>query len=213
MNLTSRSQLFDNWAKNYDNSILSDQDVFPFAGYDHILDQVVNIAKIRPNMRVLDIGIGTGNLADRFLDQGCDVWGVDFSVEMLAQTQVKLPQAHLIHADLLGDWTRQLRPPYERVVSAYVFHEFELETKIKLLQQIFSECLFESGFIVIADIAFPSVELRAAASQYWQLWGEDEFYWAADEAIVECEQAGIDSEYMQISSCGGIFTFAKRKAG
>jgi putative AdoMet-dependent methyltransferase len=213
MKKVSRSQLFDNWAKGYDNSIISGQDGFPFAGYDQILDQVVSIANIRPNMRVLDIGVGTGNLAVRFLDKGCDVSGLDFSVEMLAQTQIKMPRAHLIQADLLGDWTEQIRPPYERVVSAYVFHEFELETKIRLLKQIFSDCLSENGFVVIADIAFPSVDLRAAASQHWQLWDDDEYYWAADEAIVEFSQAGIDSEYKQISSCGGIFTFTKQKAG
>jgi putative AdoMet-dependent methyltransferase len=97
----NRTQLFDNWAKNYDSSILSDKDNFPFAGYERILEQAVHLAEVRPSMRILDLGIGTGNLAARFLNQGCQVWGLDFSAEMLAQTRAKYPQILLAQANLL----------------------------------------------------------------------------------------------------------------
>jgi len=212
MNQLNRSQLFDNWAKNYDNSITSDKDDFPFAGYERILEQVVSLADVKPNMRILDLGIGTGNLAERFINKGCNVYGLDFSTEMLAQTQAKLPQVNLVQANLLGDWTKELQTPFDRVVSAYVFHEFDLETKIRLLQQISSYCLSTSGFILVADIAFPDIVIRTAASQHWQ-WDEDEYYWAADEAITTCEQVGLQVAYEQISSCGGIFTFTSKGAG
>ena len=33
---------------------------------------------IRPSLRVLELGIGTGNLAERFVAAGCQVWGLDF---------------------------------------------------------------------------------------------------------------------------------------
>ncbi len=209
MNQLNRSQLFDNWAKSYDNSITSDKDGFPFAGYEMILEQVVTLADVKPNMRILDLGIGTGNLAEKFINKGCNVSGLDFSAEMLAQTQVKLPQVKLVQANLLGNWTKELQTPFDRVVSAYVFHEFDLETKIRLLQQISSHCLSRNGFILVADIAFPDVNIRTAASQHWQ-WDEDEYYWAADEAIIACEQVGLQVAYQQISSCGGIFTLSTK---
>ena len=212
MNHPNRSQLFDNWAKNYDSSITSDKDDFPFAGYDRVLEQVVSLADVRPNMRILDLGIGTGNLAARFINKDCNVWGLDFSAEMLTQTQVKLPQVKLVQANLLGDWTKELQTPFDRVVSAYVFHEFDLETKIRLLQQISSHCLSTNGFILVADIAFPDVAIRTAASQHWQ-WDEDEYYWAADEAIIACEQVGLQVAYEQISSCGGVFAFTSKGVG
>lgn len=212
MTQTSRSQLFDEWAKNYDNFITSEKDDFPFAGYEMILEQVLSLADVKPNMRILDLGIGTGNLAARFINKGCHVWGLDFSAEMLTQTQVKLPQVKLIQANLLGDWTEELQTPFDRVVSAYVFHEFDLETKIKLLQQISSHCLSTNGFIVVADIAFPDVAIRTAASQHWQ-WDDDEYYWAADEAVIACEQAGLQVTYEQISNCGGVFKFTSKGAG
>jgi putative AdoMet-dependent methyltransferase len=209
---TSRSQLFDEWAKNYDNTITSEKDDFPFAGYEMILEQVVSLADVKPNMRILDLGIGTGNLAARFINKGCNVWGLDFSAEMLNQTQVKLPQVTLVQANLLGDWTKELQTPFDRVVSAYVFHEFDLETKIKLLQQISSHCLSTNGFILVADIAFPDVAIRTAASQHWQ-WDDDEYYWAANEAVIACKQAGLQVTYEQISNCGGVFNFKSKGAG
>ena len=59
---------------------------------------------------------------------------------------------------------------------------------------------------MVADIAFPDVDIRTAASQHWQ-FDEDEYYWAADEAITACEQVGLQVRYEQISICGGVFTF------
>lgn len=213
MNQPNRSQLFDNWAKNYDSDVMSGEDKFPFAGYERVLERVVSLADVKPNMRILDLGIGTGNLAARFINKGCNVWGLDFSTEMLTQTQAKLPQVNLVHANLLGDWTKELQPPFDRVVSAYVFHEFDLEAKIGLLQQISSHYLSTSGFILVADIAFPDVDIRTAASHHWaDKWDEDEYYWATDEAIAACEQAGLQVVYEQISSCGGVFTFTNRGA-
>jgi putative AdoMet-dependent methyltransferase len=163
-------------------------------------------------MRILDLGIGTGNLAARFVDKGCEVWGLDFSAEMLAQAHAKLPQASLVQADLLSDWTTDLQQSFDRVVSAYVFHEFDLETKLRLLRQILSRCLLPGGLVLIADIAFPDVDTRAAASQHWQ-WDEDEYYWSADETVSACERVGLHAEYEQVSSCAGVFTFSATEAG
>lgn len=213
MNQPDRSQLFENWAKHYDSSIRSDEDNYPHAGYKRVLERVVSLADARPDMRVLDLGIGTGNLAAPLISQGCHVWGLDFSAAMLAQTKAKLPQVNLVQADLLGDWTKELQPPFDRVVSAYVFHEFDLETKIILLQKIGSHCLSAHGFALVADIAFADVASRTAASQRWQCWDEDEYYWAADETITACEQAGLQVRYEQISICAGVFTFMRKGAG
>lgn len=214
MNKTSRLILFDDWAKNYDTSIKSEKDDFPFAGYEAILEQVVSLADIKPNMRILDLGCGTGNLTARFISKGCVVWGVDFSAEMLAQTQKKLPQAHLVQADLSGNWIENLQLPFDRIVSSYVFHEFNLETKIGLLQKIASQILSKNGLVIIADIAFPDVNIRKAASQYWaKYWDEEEYYWAMDETVIACEKIGLQVTYNQISNCGGVFTFAHMGAG
>ncbi len=73
---------FDAWADSYDQDVVS-QDVFPFAGYQRVLDTVVMLAGAQPGMSVLDLGTGTANLALRFAALGCDLWCTDFSAPML----------------------------------------------------------------------------------------------------------------------------------
>ncbi len=211
MSQTDRTQLFDRWAQTYDAAVPSADGDFPFDGYEQILDEVVRLAGVQPSMRILDLGIGTGNLAARFLQRGCAVWGADFSAEMLAQARAKLPHVHLVQADLLGEWPAELQLPFDRVVSAYVLHEFDLAAKISLLRRVASHHLAAGGCILVADIAFPTALAREEAAQRWaDSWDQDETYWAADETIAACAEAGLQATYKQVSSCGGVFTFAVR---
>lgn len=201
----NRKQLFDDWAAYYDQSI-EEGDAFPFDGYDRVLDEVVRAADPRPGMTVLDLGIGTGKLAARLVSLGCDVSGVDFSAEMLAKARERLPHAALVQADLLGAWPPQLARRFDRIVSAYVLHEFDLVAKVALLQRLAAQHLAAGGHIVIGDIAFSTSEAREWAHRQWEdAWDEAEYYWAADEATAACEHAGLDVVYRQVSRCGGVF--------
>ncbi len=203
MNKQDRVHLFDNWAKNYDQS---STDSFPRAGYDHVLNEVARRAETHDSMTILDLGIGTGNLAMRFVELGCSVWGIDFSTEMLAKVLAKLPQVTLIQADLLDDWPPEMQRRFDRIVSAYVLHEFDLPTKVRILRQLADNYLVDDGLIVVGDVAFETARIREEAHRRWaKLWDEEEHYWAADEAIVACEQVGLQMSYTQVSSCGGVF--------
>jgi putative AdoMet-dependent methyltransferase len=157
-------------------------------------------------MNLLDLGIGTGNLAVRFEDVGCGIWGIDFSAEMLAKAAEKLPKAVLIQTSLLDAWPEELDRRFDRIVSGYVLHEFNLSTKVELLQRLARRHLAANGQIVIGDIAFPTAEARKRAHQRWtDLWDEEEYYWAADETIRACRNVGLQATYEQVSSCGGVF--------
>jgi hypothetical protein len=35
-------------------------------------------------------------------------------------------------------------------------------------------------------------------------WDEEEHYWAADEVVGACKDAGLQVSYKQVSSCGGV---------
>jgi ubiquinone/menaquinone biosynthesis C-methylase UbiE len=82
---------------------------FSLDGYEDVLDALVATADTTQGMKVLDLGVGTGNLAERFVRRGCTVWGVDFSASMLEKAREKLPHAHLLRGDLLGEWPLELR--------------------------------------------------------------------------------------------------------
>jgi putative AdoMet-dependent methyltransferase len=205
MSQEDRVQLFDRWARHYDVTVQHDGG-FPMDGYERVLDLVARSACAEHGMTVLDLGIGTGNLARRFVDLGCKVWGVDFSPEMLARAGEKLPKVVLVQASLLDEWPAELERRFDRIVSAYVLHEFDLETKVALLRKLGDGHLAGGGRMVIGDISFPTAQARVEAhARLADLWDEEEYYWAADEAMEACARAGLQVMYEQVSSCGGVF--------
>lgn len=213
MDTSNRIRLFDEWAKRYDQSIQVGGR-FPFDGYQQVLSEIGRAAEIQRGLHVLDLGIGTGNLAALFADQGCSIWGLDFSTQMLEKAREKLPQAILVQADLLADWPPGLDQRFDRIVSAYVLHEFPLSAKLQLLRRLFDRHLTKDGLVVIGDIAFPTEAVRNLAREKWvDLWDEDEFYWAADEAKEAGEKLDIQFTYKQVSSCGGVFVFKSMRSG
>ena len=76
---------FDLWADGYEQSVgLSDDDgTYPFAGYKQILNTIYNRMLAGNGKTVLDIGFGTGTLTTKLYEQGCTVWGQDFSKRMI----------------------------------------------------------------------------------------------------------------------------------
>lgn len=196
---------FDSWAEDYDQSVANTEN-FPFTGYKQVLDKVVYLADPQPGMQVLDLGIGTGNLAMRFNALGCEIWGTDFSAIMLEKARLKLPEAHLFQADLRGAWPMTLNRRFDRIVSAYVFHHFELRKKVEIIENLVRERLNSGGNLIIADIAFQNWDalkgIKLAVGNEW----EDEYYWLATESIPAIKEVGLKVEYIQVSSCAGIFT-------
>ena len=212
--MKGRLKLFDAWAADYDSGVISEER-FPFAGYEAVLGRVVRRAapqpapseppRSQPILCVLDLGTGTGNLAARFAALSAEVWGLDFSSKMLIKAKENVPNATFLQADLLGDWPTL--PQFDRIVSSYVLHEFDLSAKLSILTRC-AQHLKRGGKIVVADIAFPTTDiLKAARTRWCDVWDDAEHYWVADEALVACEAAGFWGRFEQVSSCGGVFTF------
>ena len=199
-----RVDLFDRWAASYDESVTNAS--FPLAGYDDVLDAIIRLSRVEPGHRVLDLGVGTANSPARIAASGCILWGVDFSAEMLQRARAKLPAARLIQADLRNGWADGLPDRVDRIVSAYVFHEFPDAMKLRLLRHL-ADHLAPKGRIVIGDVAFPDEKSRGDCHQAWRAaWDEEEHYWALAPMRDPLKDAGFAVAYEQVSFCGGVLT-------
>jgi putative AdoMet-dependent methyltransferase len=193
---------FNDWAETYDTSVTTEE--FPFIGYTKVLKRIVHLAKPQEGMTVLDLGTGTGNLALPFARAGCELWCTDFSAPMLEKARAKLPKAHFCLHDLHNLLPDELHGPFECIVSAYVFHHFTLEEKIRILERLRAH-LSPGGRIVIGDVSFHDKtardEMKTGCGEKW----EEEFYWLADETLAALGEHGWTATYEQVSRCGGVF--------
>ena len=69
-------------------------------------ERAVELARVGPGSRALDVATGTGDLAVALREAGADVVGCDFSEEMLERARAKEPAARF-------EWADALALPYE----------------------------------------------------------------------------------------------------
>jgi putative AdoMet-dependent methyltransferase len=194
---------FNKWAPTYNIDILSGG--FPFTGYESTLDKIVTVSIIEPGMQILDLGVGTGNLTERFLASGCKVTGLDFSSEMLSIAKSKYPTAKYLQADLRSEPSQFISGvKFDRIVSAYTFHHFSLPEKYLLLRK-FMPFLLEHGFFVIGDIAFDDSEAMHSIKKTLGKNWEDEKYWLTDQSINYLSKRQMQVGFTRTSVFAGVF--------
>ncbi len=194
---------FDLWADGYDRQVgISDaENSYPFAGYREILGRIYRMVMEKPGASVLDIGFGTGTLAVKLYENGCRIYGQDFSARMIELASEKMPGARLFR----GDFSKGLAEPllrrkYDFVVATYSLHHLNDERKVSLLR-LLRGLLKEQGRILIGDVAFENrSRLEACRREAGEEWDDDEIYFVADE--LKRQLPGL--QFIQISCCGGI---------
>jgi len=164
--------LFDKWAANYDSSVGGDAGLF--AGYEDTLDETARLAEASAGMRVLDIGIGTGGLAERLARCGADVWGIDISTEMLKACAEKFPQFRLEKGDFLHIPFDSSQ--FHRVVSSFALHHVQPGDYESVIGEVL-RVLAPGGRFVLTDFMFASQSTRReAASRLGERWDDEEEY-------------------------------------
>ena len=199
---------FDLWADGYDKSVgLSDEaNTYPFAGYKKVLAAIFQTVMQTPNASVLDIGFGTAVLTARLYEQGCTIYGQDFSSRMLELASEKMPDAQLYQGDFTTGLVEPLRDRrYDYIVATYSLHHLTDAQKVVFLSAL-RGCLNENGKILIGDVAF---ETRGALNRCRQEagadWDVDEIYFVAEEL----KRDFPDLSFTQLSPCAGVLTISK----
>ena len=197
---------FDLWADGYDKSVgLSDEgNTYPFAGYKAVLGTIYQAVMEKQNAVVLDIGFGTGTLTAKLYENGCTVYGQDFSARMIEIASEKMPNAHLYQ----GDFTQGLVEPlqaqsYDFIAATYSLHHLTDEQKVSFLRML-CDHLNPGGQILIGDVAFETRnQLEQCRKEAGDQWDDDEIYFVVDEL----KHYFPSLAFSRISYCAGVLTF------
>ena len=199
---------FDLWADGYDAEVgISDEEnSYPFAGYKDVLGGIFQEVMTKGNARVLDIGFGTGTLTTRLYENGCDVYGQDFSQRMIELAKVKMPDAHLYQ----GDFSKGLVPElndcrFDFIIGTYSLHHLSDDQKTVFFKALLNH-LNEGGKLLIGDVAFETrAELEKCRTDAGDDWDDDEIYFVIDEI----RKAFPQTEFEQKSYCSGIIKISR----
>lgn len=199
---------FDLWADGYDQSVgLSDEEgTYPFAGYKQILNEIYSRILIRKAKSILDIGFGTGTLTTKLYEQGCDIWGQDFSERMIELAKAKMPKAKLYQGDFSQGLVEELKQNrYDAIIATYSLHHLSDAQKINFIKSIIP-LLKNGGCIYIGDVAFDSrIELETQKALIGDEWDDEEVYFVVDEIIKFFPQM----KFERFSFCAGLFSIKK----
>lgn len=196
---------FDLWADDYDKCVgLSDEDgTYPFAGYKAILNAIYNRVLNASARTVLDIGFGTGTLTSKLYEQGCAIYGQDFSAKMIELAQEKMPDARLFQGDFSNGLAEPLtQQKYDAIIATYSLHHLTDLQKVTFLKGLLM-LLNEGGCIYIGDVAFETrAELQKCMDEAADEWDEDEIYFVYDELRTHFPTI----QFEQMSNCAGLIS-------
>ena len=194
---------FDLWADGYDKTVgVSEaENTYPFAGYKKVLGLIFQTVMETANAAVLDIGFGTGALTAKLYEQGCSIYGQDFSPGMIALASEKMPNAHLYQGDFSKGLVEPLRARrYDYIVATYSLHHLTDAQKSVFLFEL-RDCLKEHGKIIIGDVAFETrKDLERCKLDAGDAWDDDEIYFVAEE--LRKDFPGLS--FTRISDCAGV---------
>lgn len=199
---------FDLWAEDYDKSVgLSDEsNTYPFAGYKQILGEIYTRISESSAKKILDIGFGTATLTSRLYKDYMDVFGQDFSEEMIKIAQEKMPNAKLYAGDFTNDLVNPLKEQkYDAIVATYSLHHLDDQQKVSMIELLVS-LLDAGGTLYIGDVAFQTRKnLEACQMQAGEEWDTEEFYFVYDELKEHFSRMTFE----KYSDCTGLLTLRK----
>jgi SAM-dependent methyltransferase len=184
----------DEEAAGYDEDVADESNPIR-AGYGATLAWVVERAAIGPEDDVVDLGIGTANLAVR-LPSRRHLVGVDVSEQMLDLARAKLhgsSSVELVQADLLEFLDRPAT--FDVIISTYAIHHLVADEKALLIERAAAR-LAPGGRLAVGDLmassrsAVDGVMARLRHPDADSLFVE-EFPWFVDETLALLDGAGF----------------------
>lgn len=200
---------FDKWADRYDTTIKEafQSNDWMYKDYEKILEEVVTFSQDileRPQLVVVDIGVGTGNLAQKFVGRVKRLIGIDPSSKMLRLAKEKIPKIETKRADFLELPLSNVSA--DLIVSSYAFHHLTEKEKTKALEEM-SRVLKKYGKIIIADLMFANQKAEREIKSKLIAEGkseiveeiEEEYYSYVDVLKHKFAELGFSTQEKQMS--------------
>ncbi|MFD1708137.1 class I SAM-dependent DNA methyltransferase [Siminovitchia sediminis] len=143
------NHLFDAWSATYDETVGGGDNEYRevFLHYEQILEEVAKNSK----GYIVEFGVGTGNLTEKLVRRGLQVYGIEPSKGMRVKATEKLPNIPIVKGDFLLFPPPEFKP--DTIVSTYAFHHLKDEEKRAAIAK-YSQMLGDSGKMVFADTVF-----------------------------------------------------------
>lgn len=199
---------FDGWANKYDTELdtLINQKGYPFEGYSDVQNCIINKIKsnVTTGLKILDMGFGTGRLTKKLYDLGCDIYGFDFSEQMIDIAHKKMPNAVLVKGCFEDGLPKEFKDiKFDYIVSTWAFHHINDEMKVSLIKNLRNN-LLKNGKIIIGDVSFINREARDKCKENTgESFDSEEHYIIYDEFKVRLDFC--DCSYKVMSPCAGVF--------
>lgn len=194
--------LFDRWAESYDASVSGMDEEYKevFENYGTILQEVAT----RVDGKVIEFGIGTGNLTKFVLAKTNDITGVEPSDKMREEAQKKLPDTEIVSGDFLN--FPQPDKPVDAFISSYAFHHLTNEEK-QTAANNYASLLKTGGKVVFADTMFMNEDhhkqiIRDAEKHQFFNLAQDlqtEYYTTLPKITSIFEEAGFDVSFRSMN--------------
>ena len=143
-------QHFDLMADQYDELFITHMDA-----YELTHEMILTMLPFAPqdSVRVLELGVGTGNLSQKCLERFPQsvIVGYDLSAEMLAHARAKLARAGERVQLHQGDISQvAFDGPFDAVISAIAVHHVPPPDKSHLFQRLY-DAMRPGGVLAIGD--------------------------------------------------------------
>lgn len=198
----------DSQADSYDKQVLADLDGYIRENYFRILDRVVELIPVGRSLRILDIGIGTGLLAER-MPRNLTLYGIDISPKMMDKTRRKGLPVHL----KVGGFLDIPFPDshFDGIVSTFAFHHLMPEEKEKAYAEM-DRVLKPKGFMIIGDFMFESEAQADQLAERFRSEGrmdmleefEEEYFTYIDSATTSLRRLRYNVQYERGSTLSWI---------
>ena len=111
-------------------------------GYPHeVLHQIDEYARLTPSSRIIEVGPGTGQASQYFIDRGCALLGIELGADLAAYARQKYagcPNAAFVHG-AFETWAGEVGG-FDLLLSAQAFHWIELSFGLANAARLLSSC-------------------------------------------------------------------------